>query len=464
MARFTAEELARWTGGVWRGRPPEGFEGVSHDTRTLHPDALYVALKGERYDGHAFVEEAFRQVAGGAVVEREEAGGGMGPLLLVPDTRVALKAMARGYRRKVAPRIVAVTGSAGKTTVKELLADMLARRVAAARTRGNWNNAVGVSLSVLEMEPDAEAGVFEIGTNHPGEIEELCRVLEPDWGVVTNIGPSHLEFFGTEAAVAGEKGALPACLPEDGTAVLNADGGFVDILRSRAGCRVVTAALGAAGADYTGETEPAGGLAVREPGARAPVRVGAIPPGPHMAANVLLAAATAREYGIDWDAVREALGAYRGAPLRWEICEAGGVRVINDAYNANPASMRAAVEAFAREPVRGRRRLVLGGMLELGRQEAEAHVALGGAIAAHGAWAGLIVVGPLGGLIADGAEQAGMPRAAVDRCADNADAAARLAERAAPGDAVLVKGSRGMRLEEVVEQFVRLRSGNHESR
>ena len=467
VPRFKAEALWTWCGGQWQGRAPDTVHGVSNDSRTLTPGALYVALKGNRFDGHDFVEDAWRRGAAAALVDQawaaslpNESGP---PLLTVGDTMTALQDLARGHRRATQALIIAVTGSVGKTTVKELTADMLAGDAPTARTRGNWNNAVGLSLSVLSMDSDSSVGVFEIGTNHPGEIAALCDVLAPSWGVVTNIGPAHIEFFGSERAIAEEKAALVDAVPDDGLVVLNADGGHVDDLQSRARCRTVTVSVDG-DADYSArELDLASRTFVIETRAtKDRVRLVAPGPGRHLVANALLAAAVARERGVSWERIADALRRFRGLPMRWESVAVAGVHVINDAYNANPASMRAALETFEHEPVSGKKWLVLGGMLELGDATAIEHQALG-RLVAHGPWAGLITVGELAADVADGARAAGMIADRVLNCPDTRTAARELAKRVSAGDAVLLKGSRGSRLEDVLTEWRRLRSAYDDS-
>ena len=451
--RFSAAEAARWCAGVWEPAPPARVAGVTNDTRSLRPGELYVALRGARCDGHAFVAEAFRRGACGALVERGFAGAGAPerPLLRCADPALALRALARGYRERVAPLVIGVTGSAGKTTVKELTARLVARARRAAATRGNWNNEIGLPLSLLEMAPDTQVGVFELGISHPGEMRPLCEILRPQWGIVSSLGRAHLEFFGSFERIAREKAELFAALPPDGLAVFRADMPGADILRRAAACETVTVAL-EQDADYSARRRKDGVWLAREArtGETAELRLAL--PGPHQAANALLAAAVARRLGVSWTEIREALAAYGGLPLRWEIVWADGVRYVNDAYNANPESMRAALNAFAEEPAAGRQWLVLGDMLELGAAAEAEHRQLG-AFAARGAWAGLATVGALARGIADGAEAAGFDPRRIWRCADAAEAAAVLRRQTAAGDAVLLKASRGVRLEEVLQRL-----------
>lgn len=454
MPEWKADDLAHWSGGAWAPSGPPVVRGVSADSRTLRPGNLYVALKGARFDGHDFVADAFARGAAAAMVARPFAKerAAPGPLLGVDDPLQALGGLAAGHRATLGARFVAVTGSVGKTTVKEMIADLLATRGAVARTRGNWNNDIGLPLSLLAMEPGDRFGVFELGMNHPGELAPLCRILRPAWGVVTNVGPVHTEFFDSIEAIAREKAAVIEGLPEDGVAVLSRDGAWYDLLRAAARCRVVTTSLGGK-ADYEGRPGMSPGhFTVNESatGERADLELPV--PGDHMIRNALTAIAVARGAGVGWDTIRATLAAYVPPPMRWNRSAVAGVEVINDAYNANPMSMRAALSAFQQTPVRGRRWLVIGGMLELGSLERAEHLALGRVIGA-GDWAGLVAVGDLGALVADGAESAGMPAAKIARCRDTSAAARALGARVAKGDAVLFKASRREALEKAIEEW-----------
>ena len=460
MPTFDPRDLADWTGGRWDPAPSAPLSGVSNDTRSLPRGSLYVALKGERFDGHSFVGAAFVAGAGAALVNASSAPATAAdcPLLRVQETGAALRAMAQAYRRRVNPLIVAVTGSAGKSTVKEMIAQIVCRRASTARTRGNWNNAVGLPLSLLAMEPDVQVGVFEVGTNHCGEVDDLCRTLEPSWGVVTNVGPVHMEFFGSLDAIIEEKGYLLAALPTEGVAFLDRDAPYFARLAHRSRARVVTIAR-ANDADYvcTEWTPAENAMTVREAGKthRIPLPV----PGCHNVRNALLAIAVARTRGIDWETIQDGLREFEAMPMRWQETDCAGVLMINDAYNANPMSMRAALDTFRERRAEGRKWLVLGGMLELGEMEREEHLALGRYVAG-GPWVGLMAVGHLGSLIADGAADAGLKDDVIIRCANNAEAAVALAERTLRGDAVLLKASRGMHLEEVAAGFRKSQGGS----
>jgi len=252
MPVYLPDECAAWTAGRWRSLPPRPVTAVAHDTRTMPPGALYVALRGDRFDGHAFVEQAFQRGACAALVENGYDGPGRdGPLLEVADTRRALVDLARHHRQRCRAHVVAITGSVGKTTVKEMLVAILSQCGRVCGTVGNWNNDIGVPLSLLRMDPRDDYGVFEVAMNRPGEIAALCAIVRPDWGVMTPVGLAHGEKFSGIEGIALEKSSLIRSLPANGLAILSADEDWFDLFRDAAACRVVTVALDGV-ADYTG--------------------------------------------------------------------------------------------------------------------------------------------------------------------------------------------------------------------
>ncbi len=455
MTIISPDDLSAWSGGVWSG-VPRPVRGVNHDTRKLRPDCLYVALRGAIYDGHDFVVQAFQKGAAAAMVEASwRAPEGCGPLLRVADTRHALQAIAAGHRRRLRGRIIGVTGSVGKTTVKDLIATLLESAGAVVCTRGNWNNDIGLPLSLLEMTPEHAFGVFELGMNHPGEIAPLAALLRPDWVVMTRIGPVHIEFFPSEQAIAEEKAELLRALSPDGMAVLAVDEPWFDLLCARTPCRIVTVGR-TAPADYTvlPTSQSPARLLVRERDGR--IAEYRLPQGSDpMRVNALRAIAVAREARIAPEKIADALIRFCPAPMRWEEIRIRGVLWINDAYNANPLSMRAALQTFEKMPGVRRRWLVLGGMCELGIHEDAEHKSLGWDIAA-GDWAGLVTVGTLGAKIAEAAAAAGWPSDRLTPCADARTAADVLRRHLVAGDAVLLKGSRSERIEEVLSEWRRM--------
>lgn len=451
--RFEPSDLAAWSEGCWHGGPAESISGFSIDTRTLQSGDVFVALRGEKSDGHQHLASAVQAGAVAVMIDDAHAAQGLdAPYLLVRDTRQALTALARGCRRALhMQQLAAVTGSVGKTTVKELLADMLAATGVTARSRGNWNNDLGVPLSLLAAPPDARFGVFEVGMNHPGELDPLCDLLEPDLGIVTCVGPVHIENFEDEAGIAREKAAVYRGLRGRGIAVLNADDKFADLLRGYAGGSRIIAVSRREPADYVFrriEGSP-GAFEIFEQESGHRVKMTAALPGDYFILNATLAAAAARAMGASWKAVTDAVQRYQPLTMRWARSTMHGVHVVNDAYNANPVSMRAAMQAFMEEPCAGRRWLVLGGMLELGANEQAYHRNVG-ASAKDFSDVQLLAVGERGAWIANGALEAGLAADRVRAAPDHASAARLLAECMEPGDAMLLKASRSEAMEKVL--------------
>ncbi|OVE75866.1 hypothetical protein BVX97_03405 [bacterium E08(2017)] len=453
---YSAEELANWSGGEWRPNAPKKISGISKDTRSLSKDNIYIALKGEKYDGHVFLGDASDKGAAGLIVTRSyvdsvsDISSDKCPILIVDDTRMALCDMAREYRRKVNPVMIGITGSAGKSTVKEMIAQILSKEFDTASTKGNWNNDIGLPMSLLRMETSSEKGVFEVGMNHPGEIGALCGILIPDWGVVTNIGPVHIGFFDSVEAIAEEKSSLLKALPKTGTAVLNMDDEYFGTLKAAVKSNLLTVSSGN-DSDYTYVIiEQTGKVLVKEKFSGEEMIYKPTVPGVHNIINAMMAVAVARGQGAGWDSIRSALEEFESLPMRWEEIQAGGIRFINDAYNANPLSMKASIGAFEEEPAKGGKWLVLSGMKELGRMERIEHVQLGEYVG-EGDWAGIVVVGSSGEMIARGIRTTGFAQAKLHVCAANDGAVQVLENNLQKGDAVLLKASRGMRLEEVVE-------------
>lgn len=465
MAKFDPPQLAEWANGSWRNGIPQTVEGVCADSRSLVRGNIFIAIPGPHYDGHDFVPSALKQGACGAVVARPDLKkSALGPLLVVNDTLKALRQMAANYRRTLDIKMIAVTGSVGKTTVKEMIAAILQRRLTTAKTPHNWNNEYGLPLSILSIDPRAEVGVFELGTNHSGELFPLCQLLKPDWGVVTSVGPVHLEYFGSQKAVAEEKVVLLQNLPEDGIAFLGCDHPWYDFLRSAARCRTISAGE-RNDADYVLQESrnERGEAQVLEKASGEKFRFRPPLPGRHIAYDALFAIASARVSGFDWPVIREGFEAYQPQPMRWQSETFCGVLVINDAYNANPLSMKASLQTFEALKHGGHKWLALGGMHELGAVSEEEHKKLG-LMVARFQGVSLIACGALGRTIADAAEKAGMIRKNIFRCPNHSSAAETLAACVKPGDAVLLKASRCERLEKVLEiwrQMQKNRNGSH---
>jgi UDP-N-acetylmuramoyl-tripeptide--D-alanyl-D-alanine ligase len=470
---FTADAILAATGGELRAGGGGGATGVSTDSRTVAPGELFVALSGPREtpvrvlrDSHAFLGDAFRRGAWGALVERRALGDPAVARELaawpgrvavaVPDTLAALGDLAAWHRRRCPVRVVGVTGSNGKTTTREMTAAVAAVRWRVHRTAGNLNNLLGLPLTLLALRPEHEVAVVELGMNRPGEIRRLAAIAAPDVAVVTNVGPVHLAGVGDLAGVAAAKAEILEGLAAAGTAVLNADDPSTPALAARWRGATLRFGLGAGADVRAADIESAGGgtafTLVLPGGASCRVEIRWL--GEHNVRNALAAAAAAHALGADAAQIRAGLAAARPAPMRFDArVYAPGVEIVNDAYNANPASMRAALAALARLPRVARTALVLGDMLELGDAAPAEHRALGGAAAAAGPDL-LLAVGDFAGEIAAGARAAGLPPAAVATAPDAAAAGDLLAAWLRPGDRVLLKGSRGVRLEGALARLI----------
>jgi UDP-N-acetylmuramoyl-tripeptide--D-alanyl-D-alanine ligase len=456
--RFANEELKLATGGRWLGEPPAEAVGVSTDTRHVAAGNCFVALRGERFDGHDFLADAARLGAACAVVAADRPRPSPArplPLLLVPDTLEALGALARHHRRRFAIPVVGVTGSNGKTTTREMIAAVLAVRGPVLKTEGNLNNEVGVPLTLFGLGPEHAAAVVEMGMSHPGEIARLTAIAEPRVGVVTNAGAAHLQGLGTVDAVASAKAELYRGLPPDGIVVANADDPRMLAKARKTGRRVLTFAVGRqAKADVAVlDIEPRGadgqvlllGIGTKE----LSVRLALV--GAHNAANAAAAAAAAVALGASDSEIATGLAAVRPVGRRLRLTRLpSGVLLVDDCYNANPLSMAAALDTLAELARGGRALAALGDMLELGEAEAESHRELGRLARARGVKV-LATFGPRTALTHRAALESGLPEADAFHTEDVDALATFLSGRLRPGDVLLVKASRGMRLERLVE-------------
>jgi UDP-N-acetylmuramoyl-tripeptide--D-alanyl-D-alanine ligase len=464
MALFTGREVQEIVGGKVVAGSAAGLAAsrvrrVHLDSRSVRRGDLFVALEGERFDGHGFVAAALAAGAAGAVVRCDFkpppalAPGDRAPFVLgVADPLRAYQALAAAHRARFALPLVAVTGSNGKTTTKEMVASVLAQRWRTLKTEGNLNNRIGVPQMVLKLTAGHEAAVIEMGVDDMGQTTRLCEIVRPTVGIITNIGPDHLEFFGSLDRSAESKAELLPELPTDGVAMLNADDRYFGLLAARARCRVVSFGLTAQADVRAVDIEPHRGNATRFrlilPGkARRPL-VTIRAPGEHNVVNALAASAVGAALGLPVTAIVAGLARFRPAAMRSQVERRHGLVIINDCYNANPASTRAAVRLLAQTRTRGRRIAVLGDMLELGPTSPELHAEVGAYVAAQDIDA-LLTCGPLARDLARGARAAGMQGSIVE-FADALTAAGGLRALVDAGDVVLVKGSRGVRLESVV--------------
>ena len=428
--------------------------GASSDSRAVRPGDLFVAVPGERVDGHDHVDAAFGAGAAGALVSSDARFDG--PVVRVADTREALLRLAADERAGSEGGVVGITGSTGKTSVKDLTAAVLATRFRIHASPRSFNTEIGVPLTLLNAPPDAEVMVCEMGSRGPGHIARLCAVARPSVGVVTNVGPAHLEMFGSIDAVAEAKAELVEALPERGTAVLNGDDPRVSAFQARTRAGILRFGT-ASDADVRGEDlrlDPSGlaAFTLRTPGGSERVELAV--PGEHMAWNALAAAAVGVALGLTAGECATGLKEARVSSWRMEVTEGqDGIRIINDAYNANPASMAAALKAARWIAGRHRCVAVLGAMAELGAASDEEHERVG-ELAARLGIDHLVVVGQGAGLIAVGAVREGVEPDRVIRCDTPEEAAAAARRAARPGDVVLVKGSRVAGLERVAEAML----------
>ncbi len=457
---WTGQDLLDATGGQRIcGDPGLGFSGIGIDSRTLGTEQVFVAIQGEIHDGHRFAPQVVAAGARGLIVARDRldalptgAWSRTGVFCLaVDDTLAALGRLARFHRDRHPARVAAITGSNGKTTTRALTAAVLARRYPVVSTRGNFNNAVGLPLSLFALTPAHRWAVFEIGMNRPGEIDRLAWICRPDLGVITNIGPAHLEGLGSLEAVRDAKGELLDRLGPGGLAVLNADDPLVMQLAARASAPPL---LFGTSAKATVRAEKiaiaTGGLHFELvlPGQRTAVCLPMA--APFMVANALAAAAVGWHAGLEIEEIGAALESFQPVPGRMVRLETGrGVALIDDTYNANPASVAAAIGALeAQRREQGRTALVLGDMRELGPAAGALHRRTGEQAAAAGIDR-LWITGEMAAEVAAGAREAGMPPHRITVAGKN-EIVTDLDQWLAPGDLVLVKGSRAMAMETVV--------------
>jgi len=453
MPEFSLEFVLEATAGRLVGKgAPAVFHGVSTDTRSLGEGSLFVALKGERFDGHDFVERALSGGAAAALVAR--ATEISGPAIVVEDTLAALGALAKAHRARLSPRVVAITGSTGKTTTKEMLVSVLSRGWKTARTPGNFNNEIGVPLALLDLDESHDAAVIELAMRGRGQIEYLARIAAPHIGVITNIGVSHLELLGTKDAIAETKAELLASLPETGTAVLPAEDEFFGFLKERSPARVVSFGRTERADVWVERMEvgPTGAVSFFLSGWWGEDEVKLKAPGRHHALNAAAAAAAAMAAGAQADWIRPGLESFEAAEMRSQITRSPeGYTVIDDCYNAAPDSMRVALELLADLP--GKHKwAVLGDMKELGPLAQEWHQEVGELAATTGV-AGLITVGEFRGALAAGARRA-QTQIRIEEAADNAKGSETLRKWVSAGDVVLVKGSRAMQMEQIVRDLL----------
>ncbi|MEO0073439.1 MAG: UDP-N-acetylmuramoyl-tripeptide--D-alanyl-D-alanine ligase [candidate division WOR-3 bacterium] len=429
----------------------ECFTGVTIDSRKVRPGDLFVAIEGKRLDGHRFVREALAAGAAGVVISDERVAPEQGAVLLVTDTRRALLDIAGFYRSRYNIRTAAVTGSNGKTTTKEMLGAMLSTRWQTVVPEGSYNNDIGVPLTLLRLNAEIEAAVFELEMNEPGGTLRLAKACRPQLGIITNIGDTHLEWMGDRHGVAAEKAELLQALPSDGVAVLNTDDDMVmELGRKCWRGEIVTFGFGTA--DFQA-------VAVKDLGFKgmsfqlASGEVVSLPvPGRHNVANCLAALAAAQRMGVELTAAIEAVRDFKLPPMRLRVVRLNRVVLIDDSYNANPQSVQAALGVLRDNAEPGSRVALLGAMLELGHRSRELHESVGRQAAEI--VDRLITVGHEALAIGNAACDAGMSRTRVIHCESAAVAADVVFDFLRDGDTILVKGSRAVGLEQISQRII----------
>jgi UDP-N-acetylmuramoyl-tripeptide--D-alanyl-D-alanine ligase len=448
--RSSLAVLQPWISGALITSDAE-FDGVSTDSRNVSASQLFVALRGEHFDAHRFLDEVAAKGVAAAVVEQPSPGLTI-PVMVVPDTRVALGEIARHWRRQFSIPVIGVTGSNGKTTVKEMIASILATAYGHEHflaTRGNLNNEIGVPLTILRMEAACRAAVIELGMNHPGEIGMLSAIAQPTLGLVNNAQREHQEFMASVAAVAQENGAVIAGLPSDGIAVFPADDPYTELWRdvaSGSGQRKLVTFGPSAEADVSCSFQPndfGSDMLVSAGRLKIPIRLAAA--GSHNVRNALAAVACALAIGIDTDAIQRGLAGF--APVNGRLqrkTARNGALLIDDTYNANPDSVRAAIDVLAQASAP--RLLVLGDMGEVGNQGRQFHQEIG----AYARERGIENLLTLGDLARHASAAFGPPATHYD---DIQAMQRALADISTPDTSVLVKGSRFMKMERVVQHL-----------
>lgn len=438
---------------ILNGRDGIKVKNTVTDSRSAKAGELFFAIRGDKFDGHDFLNEVAAKKVAAVVIERQKIPAQLPecPVLVVADTRLALGKLAAAYRAEFSLPVVAVAGSNGKTTTKELLASVLRQKFATLWSEASFNNEIGVPATLLRLGKTHQAAVVEAGTNHPGELAPLVKMVQPDLGIITSIGREHLEFFGDVAGVVQEEGWLAELLPASGKLFVNGDSEWTDQIAARTRAKVVRVGFGEKN-DWR-----ARGIRLDKSGVTfqivAPVdefngeyRVNLL--GRHQVQNALFAISVGGELGLNRAEIQRGLAECQPAKMRLQFWEANGVRVLDDSYNANADSMRAALETLCDLPFQGRRVAILGDMGELGAHSEAAHAEIG-RYAAELKIGQLFTVGKMAAITAKAARDAGLTR--VIEFVEVEAAIRAVKNFLKPGDVVLLKASRSSRLERIAE-------------
>ncbi|MGI6128646.1 MAG: UDP-N-acetylmuramoyl-tripeptide--D-alanyl-D-alanine ligase [bacterium] len=462
MQPLTVADIAKVTGGwVVAGQGEAQVTGVSTDSRKLKEGHLFVALPGEKVDGHAFVQASINDAATAAMVSKDGDWACLPgkAVIKVPATGRALLDLAAWYRSQLPVRTVAVTGSTGKTTAKDLTFQVLTGQFSTLKNPGNLNTEVGLPLTLFNLEPEHQIAVVELGMRGPGQIAQLAQVARPEVGVITNIGVAHIELLGSQKNIAQAKGELLEYLPSDGLAVLNGDDPFVRSQAIRSRCPAVFFGMGPNN-DFRAaniETMGTAGLSFDVTGPSGSERVRLPLLGRFNVLNSLAAMAVGHHFGLTLSEMADALSQVKPPAMRLNLIKrSDGTLIIDDVYNSNPVSMRGALQTLVDLAAGKRTVVIVGDMLELGDWGPQAHREVGDQAAKQGVDC-IITSGPLARLAAEGAIDAGMDSKRVFACQDAVEAAQIAVNQVQPGDVVLVKASRGMYFERIVSALMQER-------
>lgn len=446
MAMFSLQEILDATKGTAINCSDMNFVDVITDTRKTVKNSLFIAIKGERFDGHDFVVQAIKSGATAVVVEHEVPGGY--PQIIVEDTLKALQDIARFHRRRFEIPVIAITGSSGKTTTKELVYTVLESKFNTLKTDKNYNNEIGVPLTLLQLNDEHEACVIEMGMRGFGQIAELANIAEPTIAVITNVGTSHIELLGSMEGIAKAKAELVEAIGEDGYVVLNEDDHLVHDMMNKTNAKIMTYGL-KQGAITTGFN-----IRYKSDGIKFNCRCydtmfSVFLPmiGIHNVYDSLAAIAVGRILGISVNKMSKALGDFKGIPLRQEIINLGEFVIVNDTYNANPSSMEQSIKAIGQ--LQGKRKVaILGDMLELGTYSQEKHYQIGELLAKEN-YDMVLLYGSESRFIGEGAKENGVKIVKhFDTHEEIVDFYYKNREK---GDTIILKGSRGMTMEKVAE-------------
>ena len=457
MEAMTVRELLEATGGrLLAGSPDQTFTAVEIDSRAIHPGDLFVALRGEKTDGHNYLDGALKSGAAGCLVIDPPAAAVPGRFCVqVPDTLLAIGEVARAYKAKFDIPVIGITGSVGKTTTKDMIAAVLGKKFRVLKTEGNFNNELGLPLTLFRLTREDQICVLEMGMNHFGEIDYLTKIVRPDVAVITNIGDAHIENLGSRAGILKAKSEIFNYMESGSLAVLNGDDPLLRSLEGNILPDIVFCGedhqppyeakamkqLGSKGMDCT----------VKTPKTEFTVTIPAL--GSHMIYPVLMACAIGERFGMTGEEMKAGVESFVPTKMRMNVVRQGEITILDDAYNANPQSMRAALEVLSQTEGTFRA-AVLGDMFELGALGPDLHRCVGEYAGTVGNIDALLAVGDLSWHLYDGARQSDLPQVFFAR--DKAEAMTLLPGLIRPGAVILVKASRGMHFEEIVRELQRL--------